>query len=297
MSTATEYRPQYWKGAGKFKAEADRLGALVTLSGRALTIPTEMVRCVNNIAYERFNNGNRNRTSGALRAACRFIRGMREEVVDWVEDIYTVGLFDFNWDALRAAMAPFCAMRGDATEFWRENDIVCDTVYKYAAVLSGEPVKADSEEQGFLDAITKDPTDSTSRLVYADWLDDKGLEERGRAVRMHAFLLKFDGTMAARRTAAKNAEELVIPYEAHDQLRELRAETEAGLQVVLAKQPINRCLLVVASDPEETLFTCLRYLAFGEHDNLQWQVSVDHRDCELADAMNWLYGKRQYVGM
>ncbi|HUR55728.1 MAG TPA: TIGR02996 domain-containing protein, partial [Gemmataceae bacterium] len=40
-----------------------------------------------------------------------------------------------------------------------------------------------SEEQSFLDALRENPADDTTRLVYADWLDDRGDAARAAYLR------------------------------------------------------------------------------------------------------------------
>src|SRR5262245_50515711 len=44
-----------------------------------------------------------------------------------------------------------------------------------------------SDEKAFLDAIRTNPDDDTTRLVYADWLDEID-DPRGRFVRLHLAL-------------------------------------------------------------------------------------------------------------
>src|SRR5438132_1713488 len=44
------------------------------------------------------------------------------------------------------------------------------------------------DEAGFLAAIGANPRDDVSRLVYADWLDERG-DDRGQLVRLHLALL------------------------------------------------------------------------------------------------------------
>jgi uncharacterized protein (TIGR02996 family) len=44
------------------------------------------------------------------------------------------------------------------------------------------------EDQGFLDAIFKDPDDNSLRLIYADWLEERGCYH-GELIRVHLALL------------------------------------------------------------------------------------------------------------
>ncbi|MCI0701325.1 MAG: TIGR02996 domain-containing protein [Planctomycetia bacterium] len=48
-----------------------------------------------------------------------------------------------------------------------------------------------SDEAAFLRAIQANPADSTAKLVYADWLDEHGEQERAEYVRDFA---RRDGT-------------------------------------------------------------------------------------------------------
>ncbi len=43
------------------------------------------------------------------------------------------------------------------------------------------------DQDGFLSAIRADPADDTTRLVYADWLDERD-DPRGDFVRLHLAL-------------------------------------------------------------------------------------------------------------
>lgn len=45
-----------------------------------------------------------------------------------------------------------------------------------------------TEEAGFLAAICADPGDDTARLVYADWLQEHGREERAEFIRVQVWL-------------------------------------------------------------------------------------------------------------
>jgi uncharacterized protein (TIGR02996 family) len=46
-----------------------------------------------------------------------------------------------------------------------------------------------NEESGFLDALIENPRDRTTRLVYADWLDDRGESDRASFLRLWVEIL------------------------------------------------------------------------------------------------------------
>jgi uncharacterized protein (TIGR02996 family) len=52
-----------------------------------------------------------------------------------------------------------------------------------------------NDEQGFLDAIKANPDDDVSRLVYADWLDERG-DVRGEFLRLEHQLAKIPRRLA-----------------------------------------------------------------------------------------------------
>src|SRR5262249_4647574 len=47
-----------------------------------------------------------------------------------------------------------------------------------------------TEEQAFLDALKANPADDTTRLVYADWLDDHGESAKAEYLRLVAALCR-----------------------------------------------------------------------------------------------------------
>src|SRR5215467_10473117 len=47
------------------------------------------------------------------------------------------------------------------------------------------------DEQGFLAAIRENPDDDTPRLIYADWLDDRGDADRAEFIRVQCELAKY----------------------------------------------------------------------------------------------------------
>ncbi len=47
-----------------------------------------------------------------------------------------------------------------------------------------------TDEQAFLDAIGATPDDDMPRLVYADWLEERGFSDRAEYIRLQCFLEK-----------------------------------------------------------------------------------------------------------
>jgi uncharacterized protein (TIGR02996 family) len=83
------------------------------------------------------------------------------------------------------------------------------------------------EEDRFIQAILADPDDTTIRLVYADWLEERG-DPRGELLRLEAALMGLPGEaerwegMAAR-------------------IRELRATIDRDWLTALGRSPVELC--------------------------------------------------------
>lgn len=176
---------KYWNGEGAYSPEAGALEVCVPTRGDAPTVATELTRCMSRLVYERFNNGNGNR-SDYFRKMGQFIGKFREELTEFVGKHGV--LFKFGPKRLRTAMTPVLGIRGGSGVYEAETDIVCDAVYKYASTLAGFPVFAFGEEKGFVDAVLTNPNDVAARLAWADWLDERD-KERSLPVRLHAMLL------------------------------------------------------------------------------------------------------------
>jgi uncharacterized protein (TIGR02996 family) len=76
------------------------------------------------------------------------------------------------------------------------------------------------DHTAFLEAVIADPEDDTPRLVYADWLEERG-DPRGRFIRVQC---------ALERTAPDDRRRSVLEDEADDLLAEYEAEWTAPLQ-------------------------------------------------------------------
>jgi uncharacterized protein (TIGR02996 family) len=112
------------------------------------------------------------------------------------------------------------------------------------------------EEDRFIQAILADPDDASIRLVYADWLEERG-DPRGEFLRLEAALMglpredeRWDG-MAAR-------------------LRELRATIDRDWLTALGRSPIEMCELPFA-------FQCPR-----QWDRLRLTDDVAVRFCDAC---------------
>ena len=56
----------YWSGTGTYQADYTRLVELMPGSGNADTLAGELVRACTRLAYDLYNNGMGNNTSGAV---------------------------------------------------------------------------------------------------------------------------------------------------------------------------------------------------------------------------------------
>lgn len=56
----------YWSGKGRFQAEFNELVKLMPLMGASDVLAGELIRAANRLAYDFYNNGMGNNTSGAI---------------------------------------------------------------------------------------------------------------------------------------------------------------------------------------------------------------------------------------
>ena len=84
-----------------------------------------------------------------------------------------------------------------------------------------------SEEDAFLSAVHANPEDDTPRLMYADWLDEKG-DDRGEYLRLLVRLEEVPPKSPDRR-------------ELRRRLRELRKLIDPAWRAAVARPPIERC--------------------------------------------------------
>jgi uncharacterized protein (TIGR02996 family) len=116
------------------------------------------------------------------------------------------------------------------------------------------PRPAVVEEDRFIQAILADPDDASIRLVYADWLEERG-DPRGEFLRLEAAL------MGASREDER--------WEAMaSRLRELRATVDRDWLTALGRSPIEMCELPFA-------FQCPR-----QWDRLRLTEEVAVRFCD-----------------
>ena len=56
----------YWNNKGRFQAEFDNLSGLMPMTGSSDVVAGELIRAANRLAYDFYNNGMGNNTSGAI---------------------------------------------------------------------------------------------------------------------------------------------------------------------------------------------------------------------------------------
>jgi hypothetical protein len=56
----------YWNNKGTYQADYDRLVQLMPMSGKCETVAGELIRAASKLAYDFYNNGMGNNTSGAV---------------------------------------------------------------------------------------------------------------------------------------------------------------------------------------------------------------------------------------
>src|SRR5438046_319198 len=74
-----------------------------------------------------------------------------------------------------------------------------------------------SEESAFLRAIQANPTDTTAKLVYADWLDEHGESEKAQYVRTEVTMFalgRLQGFLSALELCSHHAADLVYTFTA-----------------------------------------------------------------------------------
>jgi uncharacterized protein (TIGR02996 family) len=84
-----------------------------------------------------------------------------------------------------------------------------------------------NDERGFLRALREDPNDEVSRLVYADWLEERG-SPRGEFLRLEVELSHMPADDPRR-------------AEGEARLSELRASLDPGWLARLDRTPIENC--------------------------------------------------------
>ncbi len=88
-----------------------------------------------------------------------------------------------------------------------------------------------SDEDGFLNNLLENPADDTVRLIYADWLDDRGTEEAARK----AQFLRVQCEIQAKRRRKKGFRQL------HAKLAELARHLPTDWLAVVSHLAIENC--------------------------------------------------------
>src|SRR3954454_6234130 len=68
-----------------------------------------------------------------------------------------------------------------------------------------------TDEEAFLDALAEDPDDDATRLVYADWLEERGEEGRALYLRKECELAALPGE-GERRTSRQCGQALLLRF-------------------------------------------------------------------------------------
>jgi hypothetical protein len=95
----------YWNNNGKYQSDYDRLVELMPASGNCETVAGELIRAATRLAYDLYNNGMGNNTSGAVNFLLD--RGAIDKSTHRVIYPYTRGqLYDghYNGDMFQIAM-------------------------------------------------------------------------------------------------------------------------------------------------------------------------------------------------
>lgn len=121
-----------------------------------------------------------------------------------------------------------------------------------------------TDEDGFLNAINRDPNELTHRLVYADWLDERD-DPRGDFVRLH---------LALKATAPDHCDRVAGEQE----LSQLRKDCAPEWLAVIERE---RSL---TKDPTE-LRGCRCFEA--GYENKKWPTPYLHVDCQDTECAAW----------
>jgi uncharacterized protein (TIGR02996 family) len=121
-----------------------------------------------------------------------------------------------------------------------------------------------SEEQSFLAALRDNPADDTTRLVYADWLDERGRAEHADYLRQLAGLVVVANLATCLR-----------------QLRDAGAEFDPDWRAAVA----SRFEIIYAGQSENWERVALRYLARQYRTNGVEIVAVRAAPAVVADGM------------
>lgn len=95
----------YWNRQGKFQTQFDELIKLMPMSGNSDVVAGELIRAANRLAYDFYNNGMGNNTSGAV----NFLKhhsAIAPEVYDVIHPWTTGRIYngDYEGDALQVSI-------------------------------------------------------------------------------------------------------------------------------------------------------------------------------------------------
>ncbi len=112
-----------------------------------------------------------------------------------------------------------------------------------------------NDHAGFIDAICSDPEDIQARLIYADWLEERG-DPRGEFIRVQCELAACDGVPCKEGCEAYNvkmAEYRVIWWCGECQRRKHLKGREFSLFESLGANPfgLGHCISTVTIDPKK----------------------------------------------
>lgn len=118
---------RYWNHHGRFQEQYDSLMTqLVPRIGPAESLAGELLRCVSNLGYERFNNGNGNRDVKSLQNQGRFL--LQHRGVLTAHAVF-LGL---NVAVFAKALTAVARMYGNSRTHHDAVDMVTDVVVSYA---------------------------------------------------------------------------------------------------------------------------------------------------------------------
>lgn len=87
----------YWNKQGKFQTEFDELIKLMPMSGNSDVLAGELIRAANRLAYDFYNNGMGNNTSGAVNFLAHH-SAIAPEVYDVIHPWTTGRIYDGDYD-------------------------------------------------------------------------------------------------------------------------------------------------------------------------------------------------------
>ena len=147
-----------------------------------------------------------------------------------------------------------------------------------------------TDADAFLARIIAEPDKDSPRLVYADWLDDRGESDRAEFIRVQCRLAKIDDNNRDIHPLAGRERELLEKHQ-DEWLRPLRKIAYPEAQGWLSRFRARQVFAAVfrRGFPEAVVLPCARFLQYGADLGRAAPIQEVQLDCfEEAAKPGWL---------